>query len=331
MRLAIEAAGQARFVAPPNPWVGAVVLTDDGSIYSGSTQSPGGDHAEVVAIGRAGKAAQGATLAVTLEPCSHFGRTPPCTNAILDAGIGRVVVGITDPDEKVSGEGLAALETAGVACEVGVLAEEIEDQLRPYVHHRRTGRPYVVAKFGISVDGKTAAPDGTSKWITGAAARADTHRLRAESQAIAVGAGTVRTDDPMLTVRDFGWDGPVPPSGLDPLRYVFGPVPRGARVQPCQEVKANPAEFVSQLGKEGTLQLMIEGGAGLMGSFHRAELIDSYVAYVAPCLFGGSDATGIFRGSGAETIAEVWRGQFRSVSVLDGDLRIELIRPPIDT
>ncbi|MET0149500.1 MAG: bifunctional diaminohydroxyphosphoribosylaminopyrimidine deaminase/5-amino-6-(5-phosphoribosylamino)uracil reductase RibD, partial [Acidimicrobiales bacterium] len=200
MARALDLAAGVRTSTSPNPWVGTVVVTPDGT-YAGATEPPGGRHAEIVALHAAGAAAKGATLATTLEPCSHTGRTGPCTDAIIAAGIARVVVAIEDPDPQVAGQGFARLEAAGIEVVDGVLADEVRTQLAPYLIHRTTGRPYVVLKLAATLDGRTAAPDGTSQWITGVAARTDAHRLRAESDAVVVGAGTVRTDDPRLTVR----------------------------------------------------------------------------------------------------------------------------------
>ncbi len=162
---------------------------------------------------------QGAVVYVTLEPCSHHGRTPPCADALIEAGVRRVVIGVVDPDPNVSGEGIERLRAAGVDVTVGVCADEINEQLAPYLKHRRTGRPWVVLKLAASLDGRTAAPDGSSRWITGPLARADAHRLRAESDAVLVGAGTIRADDPALTVRDA--------DGRDPVRVVLGRPSRG--------------------------------------------------------------------------------------------------------
>src|SRR6184192_119629 len=225
MRRALDLAASVRSSASPNPWVGSVI--EPGG-FEGATQPPGGPHAEIVALQQAGEAARGATLVVTLEPCAHHGRTPPCVDAILAAGVARVVVGIEDPDPNVRGRGIARLREEGVEVEVGVCAAEVRAQLAPYLKHRNTGRPWVVLKLAASADGRTAAPDGSSRWITGEAARADAHRLRAESDAVIVGAATVRADDPSLTVRLA--DGP------DPLRVVLGRAPRGARVQPALEL-----------------------------------------------------------------------------------------------
>ena len=190
-------------------------------MFAGATAPPGGPHAEVTALAAAGEAARGATLYVTLEPCAHHGRTPPCTDAIIAAGVARVVVGIEDPDEQVAGRGIAALRAAGLDVTVGVAADEVAEQLAPYCKHRTTGQPWVVLKMAASLDGRTAAPDGTSRWITGEAARRDVHRLRARSDAVLVGAGTVRADDPALTVRLDDGAG----AATQPLRVVLGTGP----------------------------------------------------------------------------------------------------------
>src|SRR3954469_11274836 len=200
MDRAIAAAAMARRISSPNPWVGAAIGVANG-VIGGSTQLPGGPHAEIMALRDAGEQARGATLYSTLEPCNHTGRTGPCTEAIIVAGVSRVVVGIEDPDPLVAGTGIARLRAAGVEVTVGVRADEVRRQLAPYIKHRTTGRPYVVLKLAATLDGRTAAPDGTSQWITGTVARTGAHELRAESDAILVGAGTVRADDPSLTVR----------------------------------------------------------------------------------------------------------------------------------
>lgn len=322
---AIAAASAVRCITSPNPWVGAVVRTRDGSMFTGATEAPGGAHAEVVALGLAGDAASGATLYVTLEPCSHTGRTGPCTEAIIDAGIERVVIGVVDPDEHVSGTGVEQLRSAGIDVVIGVKAEQVATQLTAYLKHRRTGRPYVVLKLAATLDGGTAAPNGSSQWITSPEARADGHRLRAESDAILVGAGTVRRDDPSLTVRDYR--PPVMPTGgsADPLRVVLGTVAESARVQPCYSTSGNLGDVLDDLGSKGVLQLLVEGGANVAGDFHRAGLVDRYVIYTAPALFGGDDAKGIFGGNGAWDISEVSRGTFASVERVGADLRIEMI------
>lgn len=307
-------AASVRASTSPNPWVGCVLSTG----HEGATQPPGGPHAEAVALAAAGDAARGATLWTTLEPCSHTGRTGPCAEAVVDAGVARVVVGIEDPDPQVAGRGIERLRAAGIDVTVGVLADEVGEQLAPYVKHRTTGRPWVVLKLGATLDGRIAAPDGTSRWITGEAARVDAHRLRAESDAVLVGAGTVRADDPSLTVRHV--------EGRDPLRVVLGDAPAEAKVQPAMSYRGDLGELLDQLGDKGVVQLLVEGGASVAHDFHAAGLVDRYVLYLAPALFGGDDARGVFAGPGADTIDDVWRGRIVSVERLGDDLRVELER-----
>jgi diaminohydroxyphosphoribosylaminopyrimidine deaminase/5-amino-6-(5-phosphoribosylamino)uracil reductase len=332
MRRAIQLAAGVRTTTAPNPWVGSVI--EPGG-FEGATRPPGGPHAEIVALDHAGDAARGATLYATLEPCAHVGRTPPCVDRIINAGVARVVVGIEDPDERVRGAGIRALRAAGVTVDLGVCADEVQAQLSPYLKHRSTGRPWVVLKLAATLDGRTAAPDGSSRWITGPAARADAHRLRAESDAVIVGAGTVRVDDPSLTVRDGAERKPASVaersrapvadrnSGVDPLRVVLGKAPDGAKVHPALELTGDLGEILDDLGRRGVLQAMVEGGATVAGEFHRAGLVDRYVLYLAPALFGGDDARPVFAGPGAPTIADVWRGRIVSVQRLGDDLRVE--------
>ncbi|HEY5107980.1 MAG TPA: bifunctional diaminohydroxyphosphoribosylaminopyrimidine deaminase/5-amino-6-(5-phosphoribosylamino)uracil reductase RibD [Acidimicrobiales bacterium] len=332
MLRAVDAAERVHGRTSPNPWVGAVVVPPanagtPSAWFTGATAPPGGPHAEVSALAAAGDRAQGATLYVTLEPCSHHGRTPPCVDAVLAAGVARVVVGVTDPDPLVDGRGIARLRQAGVEVEVGVAADTVGEQLAPYVAHRRTGRPWVVLKLASTLDGRIAAPDGTSRWITGEEARLDAHRLRAVSDAVVVGAGTVRADDPTLTVRlpegDPWFRGP----DEQPARVVLGGVPDGAAVAPALALTGTPDEVLDDLGARGMLQVLIEGGAAVAHDFHARGLVDRYVLYLAPALFGGDDARPLFAGPGAATIADLWRGEVRSVTSLGGDIRVELAPP----
>lgn len=316
MRRAIGNAAAVRARTSPRPWVGSVLVAADGTTFDGATEPSPGRHAEVVALDAAGQAARGATVFATLEPCSHTAITGPCADALVAAGVGRVVVGVEDPDERVRGAGANRLRAAGIDVTVGVCADEVRAQLAPYLKHRSTGRPWVVLKLAATLDGRTAAPDGTSQWITGAEARSDAHQLRAESDAVIVGAGTVRADDPSLTVRHV--------SGRDPLRVVLGAAPADAALHPALELAGDLGGVLDELGGRGVLQAMVEGGASVAHDFHAAGLVDRYVVYLAPALFGGDDARGLFAGPGAATIADLWRGRLTSVVRLGDDLRIEL-------
>ncbi|HEX4864369.1 MAG TPA: bifunctional diaminohydroxyphosphoribosylaminopyrimidine deaminase/5-amino-6-(5-phosphoribosylamino)uracil reductase RibD [Acidimicrobiales bacterium] len=318
MSQAIALGESVRTSTSPNPWVGAVVVPEtEDPVAEGATQPPGGPHAEAVALELAGESARGSTLYVTLEPCSHHGRTPPCADGVVAAGVRRVVVGVLDPDPQVAGRGVARLREAGLEVEVGVLAEDVEASLAPYLAHRRRGRPWVVLKLAATLDGRIAAPDGSSRWITGPEARADVHRLRAESDAILVGAGTVRADDPSLTVRDA--------EGRDPLRVVLGNIAADARVQPALVHTGEPEELLYDLGKRDVVQLLVEGGARVAWLFHQRRLVDQYVIYYAPLLMGGDDGVPLFRGEGAATIEGAWRGRIASIRQIGPDVRIDVL------
>ena len=320
LRRAAELGAAVQGTTSPNPWVGCVIVAADGTVYEGATQPPGGPHAEAVALAAAGPAAEGATAYVTLEPCSHHGRTPPCADALVTAGVRRVVVAQTDPDPLVAGSGLERLRAAGIEVveATGPAAEAARAGLAPYRKHRLTGRPWVVLKLATTLDGRTAAPDGTSQWITGDVARADVHRLRAVSDAVVVGAGTVRADDPTLTVRVEG------APGGDPRRVVLGQAPEGARVLPALEWAGELGALLDRLGSEGVIQVLVEGGAHVAHDFHAQSLVDRYVLYVAPVLLGGDDGTAAFAGPGATTLAEAWRGTIVAVEPLGADLRVDV-------
>lgn len=318
MAEAIAMGQSVRRTTSPNPWVGAVVVpAGDEPVALGATEPPGGRHAEIVALDLAGDSARGGTLYVTLEPCSHFGRTPPCADAIVEAGIRRVVVGTRDPDPLVSGRGFQRLADAGLEVTMGILADEVGASLAPYMAHRSRGTPWVVLKLAATLDGRIAAPDGSSKWITGPEARADVHALRAESDAIVVGAATVRKDNPLLTVRDA--------EGRDPLRVVLGHPPEGARVKPDLVHDGDLADLLSRLGEQGVIQLLVEGGSHVAGSFHRLGLVDQYVIYLAPAFMGGEDGVPLFAGPGAPTMEAVWRGRIAGVRRIGPDVRIDVL------
>jgi diaminohydroxyphosphoribosylaminopyrimidine deaminase/5-amino-6-(5-phosphoribosylamino)uracil reductase len=316
MRRAIRNAAAVRASTSPRPWVGAVLVSSEGEVLDGATETSPGRHAEVVALDAAGAAARGATVYSTLEPCSHVNVTGACADALVEAGVARVVVGIEDPDHRVRGTGVARLRDAGIDVTTGVCASEVTRQLAPYLKHRATGRPYVVLKLAATLDGRTAAPDGSSQWITGEAARVDAHRLRAESDAVLVGAGTVRADDPSLTVRHV--------TGRDPLRVVLGRAPADARIQPALEVGGDVGDVLDELGKRDIVQLLVEGGATVAHDLHVAGLVDRYVVYLAPALMGGDDGRALFAGPGAPTIDEVWRGRVVDLVRLGDDVRIDL-------
>lgn len=327
MAEAVALGRSVRTSTSPNPWVGCVIVPDgDGPAAEGSTRPPAGAHAERVALDLAGATARGATVYVTLEPCSHHGRTPPCADALIEAGVRRVVVALQDPDRRVAGRGIRRLRDAGIEVVVGVGAAAAEASLAPYLKHRRTGRPWVVLKLAATLDGRTAAPDGTSQWITGPPARLDVQRLRAESDAIAVGAGTVRADNPALTVRPDG-SGPTDQPLRQPLRVVVGRAPADAKVQPALVHDGPLDDLLDGLGRRDVLQLLVEGGAHLAHSFHTAGLVDRYVIYIAPAFLGGDDGVPLLAGPGAPTMAEIQRGRLVDVRRLGEDVCIEVAAP----
>ena len=228
-----------------------------------------------------------------------------------------MVVAIIDPDEKVSGSGIETLRSAGIKVDVGQGSFEATQQLAPYLHHRSTGRPYVLLKLAATLDGRISAPDGSSNWITGEEARTDAHKLRAESDAICVGAGTVRADNPRLTVRAV--------DGENPRRIVIGEIPKGAQVEPAESWKGPLKDLIQKLGNEGVLQLLVEGGADLAGQLHREGLVDRYVIYVSPSIMGGDDGKPLLSGAGAASMESIKRGRFANVTQLGEDVRLDLL------
>lgn len=279
MEWALRLAEKGRLTAPPNPWVGCVIVSPEGDLLGeGFHEAPGGPHAEVVALHKAGLTAKGAIAYITLEPCAHHGRTPPCTEALIRAGIAHVVIPFEDPDAQARG-GAAVLRQAGIEVTVGVCADKVEQALAPYLHHRRTGRPYVVLKAALSLDGRLAAADGSSQWITGEEARKDAHLLRAASQAILVGAGTAAADRPSLTVR--GIEGAIQPMRiicdrtgktppyLDPP-LMMATTPKCPRIREWKEAGYEvftDDDLLAELGKRGVLQLLVEGGSEIHTAF----------------------------------------------------------------
>ena len=329
MRRAVELAARGTGSTYPNPVVGCVITDRAGTpVGEGFHLYAGGPHAEVVALGMAGTRAAGGTAYVTLEPCSHTGRTGPCTEALIAAGIGRVRYAVPDPNTHAAG-GAVVLRRAGIAVDEGLLRDEAERVNAVWLHAIGTGRPFVTWKFAGTLDGRSAAVDGTSRWITGPAARADVHRLRAECDAIAVGTATVLADDPALTVRDAAGDR----TGRQPLRVVVGnrPVPAGAQVRAgdgtgwVQLPTHDPAEVLRALQLRDIRHLWLEGGPTLAAAFVRAGLVDRIVAYVAPALLGsGRSAIGDL---GAESIADLHRFHLTDVTRLGDDIRLTLAPP----
>jgi diaminohydroxyphosphoribosylaminopyrimidine deaminase/5-amino-6-(5-phosphoribosylamino)uracil reductase len=357
MAEAVALGERGRVTAAPNPWVGCVIVAAGGeTVGRGYHRRAGEPHAEVHALREAGEWARGGTAYVTLEPCAHQGRTPPCAPALLRAGLRRVVVAVLDPDGNVAGRGVELLRTAGVAVDVGVGAAAAARSLAPYLHHRRTGRPLCLLKTAASIDGRTAAADGTSQWITGPEARADAHRLRAESGAVVIGAGTAVADLPALTFRDIRFDdGLVPAQPLRVLLDAAGRVPavgplfdtrlaptlvittaaagRDSRTEweqagaEIDEVAAAPfgvdlPAVLDALGRRGILQAMVEGGATLHGSFLRAGLVDRLVLYTGGVVLGDEGAP-LFRGPGPSTLAEASRWRLTALRQLGGDARLD--------
>lgn len=325
MAAAIEQAEKVKGRTYPNPPVGAVILDRDGAVAGvGATAPPGGPHAEVVALRRAGQRAAGGTAVVTLEPCNHFGRTAPCVDALLAAGVAEVAFGVADPNPVAAG-GAARLAEAGVKVSAGVLSAAVAGgPLREWLHKQRTGLPHVTWKFATSVDGRSAAADGTSQWITSEAARADVHRRRAAADAIVVGTGTVFVDDPTLTARRP--DGSL--ADHQPLRVVVGEreiSPDAAVLNDDSRTMVirtrDPLEVVKALSDR--TDVLVEGGPTLAGAFLRAGAIDRILAYVAPILLGGPvtavDDVGVL------SIAQAQRWRFDGVTPVGPDVLLSLI------
>ncbi len=303
----------------PNPRVGCVLLDDTGAtVAEGHHRGAGTPHAEADALARAGERARGTTAVVTLEPCAHTGRTGPCSVALRDAGVRRVVFAQADPNPVAAG-GAALLRAAGVEVEEGLMAEEARALNRVWTFAVEHGRPFVTWKFATTLDGRSAAADGTSRWVSGRAARLDTHRLRALCDVVLVGTGTVEVDDPQLTVRD-EHDQPVPEQ---PLRVVMGErdLDAGRRVLDDQAETLHlrtrdPQVALQALVERDRQHVFLEGGPTLAAAFLRSGLVDEIVAYVAPALLGaGQQAVADL---GITTIAEAFRPVVTDVTVLDG-------------
>lgn len=325
MRRALALAADPSAPRGPNPRVGCVLLAPDGTVVGeGFHHGAGSDHAEVQALRAAGDRARGATAVVTLEPCDHTGRTGPCTQALLAAGVVRVVHGQTDASPRASG-GARTLAAAGVEVEGGVLSGEAEALNPEWTFAQRHARPWVTWKFAASMDGRVAAADGSSRWLTSAPARADVHAWRSRCDAVVVGTGTVLADDPHLTVRD-ARDVALPPH-RQPTRVVVGlrPPPDGARVldsaAPTRLLATrDPVEVLAALAADGVHHVWLEGGPTLAGAFVAADLVDRVVAYYAPLLLGGGPAA--LGAAGVPTLAAAPRFTVVEADAVGPDVRV---------
>lgn len=336
MKQALSLARLALGQASPNPAVGAVIVKDNAVIGLGYTQPPGSWHAEIMALNQAGEEARGSVMYVTLEPCCHYGRTPPCTKAIIAAGINEVHMAMIDPNPIVFGKGKSELEAAGIKVHVGELEEEAQQLNEAYTKHITTGIPFVIAKFAMSLDGKIATKSGDSKWISGSESRQYLHNLRYTSDAIMAGVNTVVADDPQLTARCHATGGT---SRKQPLRVIVdgdGRTPLTAQVfsmpgktlvvlgkLASRKEKANfkrvgaellelPSEeegmvdlteLLKALGKRGITSVLVEGGGILLGSLFDWGLVDKVIAFVAPIIIGGKDAKTAVAGEGVDKVA----------------------------
>ena len=352
MRRAIALARETLGTASPNPSVGAVIVKDGVAVGEGWTQPSGGPHAEIMALRQAGEAARGAAIYTTLEPCCHFGRTPPCTRALLEAGIAEVHSAILDPDERVNGGGAAELRAAGVAVTLGECAEEAAEVLEGYLHRTRTGLPFAVAKFAMSLDGKIATATGESRWVSGEEGRRRAHELRRTCDAIMAGAGTVVIDDPQLTARDA--DGK--PLERQPLRVVVdsgGRSPVESRVYhgpgsvlvatagvdgateaayraagadvahlPGPDGRVDLRGLMGCLVERGVNSVLVEGGGVLLASLFREELVSKVEAIVAPMIIGGEQARTPVEGEGFPRIGDALRLNRVSAGRLGEDVHI---------
>lgn len=312
----------------PNPRVGCIIVTPKHKVLSvGACHGDGLAHAEANALDNlpTRDLACGATVVVTLEPCNHHGRTPPCADALIEAGVARVVMGVLDPDPRVSGSGVARLKAAGIEVLVGVESDTVIASDPAYFHHRTTGLPLVTLKMASTLDGQAAASDGTSQWITGEAARADVHRLRAQHDAILTGSGTVIADDPALTVRLDDFQGPQPrpvvvvgdrsPSP-DAQVMLRDPIIYGADAPGHVEIDA----VVKDLGSRGVLSVLVEAGPSLSRSFLEANAVDTIVWYIGAKLAGGvgrSAIAGTF-----DTLADAMDLAVSDVTRFGPDIRI---------
>lgn len=331
MKRALELGEKGRITAPPNPWVGCVIVQGEEIVGEGYHEKPGAPHAEKNALEMAGVKAKGATAFVTLEPCVHLGRTSPCTDALLQYGIARVVIPFIDPDPQVSGKGVEKLRKSGIEVEIGVGEQMCMRSLAPYLHHRKTGLPFVHLKIACSLDGRYTAEDGSSKWITGEKARLDVHRLRAQAQAILVGRKTAGKDLPHLTVRH-------PQFKAHPLRIVLDSRGKLKKEGPLFDPhlgetlvfsakgsgeKVDLKEMLLALGKRGVLELLVEGGGEVWSSFVREGLAQKLTLYFGGKLLGSGPT--IINKIDVETLSKAKSLLLLEVESLGEDLKVSYL------
>jgi diaminohydroxyphosphoribosylaminopyrimidine deaminase/5-amino-6-(5-phosphoribosylamino)uracil reductase len=353
MGRALDLARKGEGRTRPNPPVGAVIVREGRIVGEGFHPKAGEPHAEIFALRQAGDQARGADLYVTLEPCCHVGRTGPCADAVLAAGIARVFVGADDPNPRVAGGGIARLEAGGIEVRSGILEGECRRLIAPFARHVATGRPLVILKAGATLDGRTATSTGESQWITGEASREEVHRLRNRVDADMVGIGTVLADNPRLTTR-------FPEGGRDPVRIVVdarlqvpedaavlgddstaptilattarAPRDKSARLEargiqilqvPEDRGRVDLAALMREVGRLGIQSLLLEGGGTLNGALLAAGLVDRVMLFFAPLLFGGDDGKGIFAGHGVTRLTEGWRLTDIRLSRFDEDILVE--------
>jgi len=346
MARALQLAARGLYTTMPNPRVGCVIVKDGLVVGEGWHERAGTPHAEIHALKSAGQAARGATVYVTLEPCSHHGRTPPCAESLIQAGVARVVAAMADPNPLVAGGGIAMLTLAGIGAEVGLMEAEARALNPGFVSRMTRQRPWLRLKTASTLDGKTALGNGQSQWITGEAARADVQRLRARACAVLTGSGSVLADNPRMNVRDFD-------IGRQPLRVIVDsrlrtptdagilpaliacrqadPRARAALEQAGAEVVELPgsdgrvdlASLLTMLAQRGINELHVEAGARLNGALLAAGLVDEWVAYVAPMAVGDA-ARGLFSQPPLATLADAARFRLADVRQIGGDLRLTL-------
>ena len=352
MRRALLLARRGVGRTAPNPAVGCVVVRDGRIVGEGWHKKAGTPHAEVHALNQAGPLARGADLYVTLEPCSHFGKTPPCADAVIAAGIARVFIGMIDPNPKVSGSGVSRLQAAGIQVQTGILAAECRCINLPFVKQITSGLPHVTMKSAMTLDGCTATLGGDSKWISSEASRRYVHRLRSRMDAVMTGSGTLLADDPQLTVRMAKGKSPlriVIDSGLQTpvdsaLMAEAARVPvliatscadgskaealtaAGAEIICCPgaDGKVDLAELLKILGRRGIQSILLEAGERLCGEMQRQGLIDSYLVFIAPKLLGGI-GKGLFAGAGTAVMQAAARLEIQRVARIGGDILVEAV------